>query len=103
MGVPAENQKQGFDVIKNIGNVERGTLLFAALTMHPDIQPSQWLLLPLILGVGGSLLAFGSAQGGARTDQRELYIRLSHALDAGHSVGLYRWHCRAFLDQHPLS
>ena len=43
--------------------VDNGTLMFAVLNMHPDIPQSQWLLLTLTLGVGGSLLAIGSAPG----------------------------------------
>ncbi|WFP50871.1 sodium:proton antiporter NhaD [Methylomonas sp. EFPC3] len=43
--------------------VDNGTLMFAILTMHPDITQGQWLLLTLTLGVGGSLLAIGSAPG----------------------------------------
>ena len=43
--------------------VDNGTLMFAVLNMHPDIPQGQWLLLTLTLGVGGSLLAIGSAPG----------------------------------------
>lgn len=43
--------------------VDNGTLMFAVITMHPDISQGQWLLLTLTLGVGGSLLAIGSAPG----------------------------------------
>jgi Na+/H+ antiporter NhaD/arsenite permease-like protein len=43
--------------------VDNGTLMFAVLNMHPDFQTGQWLLLTLTLGVGGSLLAIGSAPG----------------------------------------
>lgn len=43
--------------------VDNGTLMFAVLSMHPPIQTGQWLLLTLTLGVGGSLLAIGSAPG----------------------------------------
>jgi Na+/H+ antiporter NhaD/arsenite permease-like protein len=43
--------------------VDNGTLMFAVLSMHPDIPQGQWLLLTLTLGVGGSLLAIGSAPG----------------------------------------
>jgi Na+/H+ antiporter NhaD/arsenite permease-like protein len=43
--------------------VDNGTLMFAVLNMHPDIPSGQWLLLTLTLGVGGSLLAIGSAPG----------------------------------------
>jgi len=31
--------------------------------MHPDLPLGQWLLVTLTLGVGGSLLAIGSAPG----------------------------------------
>lgn len=41
--------------------IDNGTLMFAVLSMHPDITKGQWLLLTLTLGVGGSLLAIGSA------------------------------------------
>ncbi len=41
--------------------VDNGTLMFAVLSMHPEIPKGQWLLLTLTLGVGGSLLAIGSA------------------------------------------
>lgn len=112
--VPVENQKQDFDVYKNVSNMEwdtllffygammiigalsfigyldtiahflygqnqptvaniiiglssafidNGTLMFAVLNMHPDLTHGQWLLLTLTLGVGGSLLAIGSAPG----------------------------------------
>ena len=43
--------------------VDNGTLMFAVLNMHPELPPGQWLLLTLTLGVGGSLLAIGSAPG----------------------------------------
>jgi Na+/H+ antiporter NhaD/arsenite permease-like protein len=112
--VPVENEKQDFDIYKNVGNVEwdtllffygammiigalsfvgyldaiaqflfgqnhptianiiiglssafidNGTLMFAVLNMHPELPTGQWLLLTLTLGVGGSLLAIGSAPG----------------------------------------
>jgi Na+/H+ antiporter NhaD/arsenite permease-like protein len=43
--------------------IDNGTLMFAVLSMHPNIPVGQWLLLTLTLGVGGSLLAIGSAPG----------------------------------------
>ena len=42
-------------------SIDNGTLMFAILNMHPDFPKIQWLLLTLTLGVGGSLLAIGSA------------------------------------------
>jgi Na+/H+ antiporter NhaD/arsenite permease-like protein len=42
-------------------SIDNGTLMFAVLNMHPAFPKVQWLLLTLTLGVGGSLLAIGSA------------------------------------------
>ncbi|WP_255210852.1 sodium:proton antiporter NhaD [Methylogaea oryzae] len=44
-------------------SIDNGTLMFAVLNMHPPFPVGQWLLLTLTLGVGGSLLAIGSAPG----------------------------------------
>lgn len=43
--------------------VDNGTLMFAVLSMRPALPEGQWLLVTLTLGVGGSLLAIGSAPG----------------------------------------
>lgn len=43
--------------------IDNGTLMFAVLKMNPDLSQGQWLLATLTLGVGGSLLAIGSAPG----------------------------------------
>jgi len=59
--------------------IDNGTLMFAVLTMNPDIPPGQWLLLTLTLGVGGSLLAIGSAPGiGLMGQAKGLYTFSSH-------------------------
>lgn len=59
--------------------VDNGTLMFAVLTMHPDIPQGQWLLLTLTLGVGGSLLAIGSAPGiGLMGQAKNQYTFSSH-------------------------
>jgi Na+/H+ antiporter NhaD/arsenite permease-like protein len=38
-------------------------VMFAVLSMHPEMTHTQWLLITLTAGVGGSLLAVGSAAG----------------------------------------
>lgn len=43
--------------------IDNGTIMFSVLTMHPEISQGQWLLVTLTAGVGGSLLAIGSAAG----------------------------------------
>ncbi len=59
--------------------VDNGTLMFAVLNMHPDITHGQWLLVTLTLGVGGSLLAIGSAPGvGLLGQAKGLYTFSAH-------------------------
>ena len=43
--------------------VDNIPLMFAVLTMNPDMSHGQWLLVTLTAGVGGSLLSVGSAAG----------------------------------------
>lgn len=59
--------------------VDNGTLMFAVLSMHPDLPQGQWLLITLTLGVGGSLLAIGSAPGiGLLGQTKGLYTFSDH-------------------------
>jgi Na+/H+ antiporter NhaD/arsenite permease-like protein len=54
-------------------------LMFAVLTMQPDMSLGQWLLITLTTGVGGSLLSIGSAAGVALMGQaRGVYTFGSH-------------------------
>lgn len=43
--------------------VDNIPLTFAVLTMNPEMNHGQWLLMTLTVGVGGSLLSIGSAAG----------------------------------------
>lgn len=43
--------------------VDNIPVMFAVLTMNPDMDLNQWLLVTLTAGVGGSLLSIGSAAG----------------------------------------
>lgn len=43
--------------------VDNIPVMFAVLTMHPEMSHGQWLLVTLTAGVGGSLLSVGSAAG----------------------------------------
>jgi len=54
-------------------------VMFAVLTMNPDMSTGQWLLVTLTAGVGGSLLSIGSAAGVALMGQaRGQYTFFSH-------------------------
>lgn len=59
--------------------VDNIPVMFAVLTMNPDMPDVQWLLVTLTAGVGGSLLSIGSAAGVALMGQaRGHYTFLSH-------------------------
>ncbi|MFI3188050.1 MAG: sodium:proton antiporter NhaD [Methylococcales bacterium] len=59
--------------------VDNGTIMLAVLTMNPDISQGQWLLVTLTAGVGGSLLAVGSAAGvGLMGQAKGVYTFTSH-------------------------
>ncbi len=74
-------------------------VMFAVLTMNPDMSHSQWLLVTLTAGVGGSLLSVGSAAGVALMGQaRGQYTFFSHlkwtpviALGYGASIWVHLW------------
>ncbi|MBT3048365.1 MAG: sodium:proton antiporter NhaD [Candidatus Thiodiazotropha sp. (ex Clathrolucina costata)] len=59
--------------------VDNIPVMFAVLTMNPDMSIGQWLLVTLTAGVGGSLLSVGSAAGVALMGQaRGRYTFFSH-------------------------
>jgi len=59
--------------------VDNIPVMFAVLTMNPDMSTGQWLLVTLTAGVGGSLLSIGSAAGVAVMGQaRGSYTFFSH-------------------------
>ncbi|MGZ8218510.1 sodium:proton antiporter NhaD [Methylomagnum sp.] len=59
--------------------IDNGTMMFAVLTMSPPIPEAQWLLATLTIGVGGSMLAIGSAAGiGLMGQSQGAYSFLSH-------------------------
>ena len=54
-------------------------VMFAVLTMQPDMPLGEWLLVTLTAGVGGSMLSIGSAAGVALMGQaRGMYTFFSH-------------------------
>jgi len=69
-------------------------LMYAVLTMQPDMPLGQWLLITLTTGVGGSLLSIGSAAGVALMGQaRGIYTFGSHlrwtpAVAAGYAAAI---------------
>lgn len=59
--------------------VDNIPVMFAVITMHPEMSHGQWLLVTLTAGVGGSLLSIGSAAGVALMGQaRGQYTFFGH-------------------------
>jgi Na+/H+ antiporter NhaD/arsenite permease-like protein len=59
--------------------VDNIPVMFAVLTMQPDMSIGEWLLVTLTAGVGGSLLSIGSAAGVALMGQaRGVYTFFAH-------------------------
>ena len=59
--------------------IDNGTIMLSVLTMAPDISEGQWLLVTLTAGVGGSMLAIGSAAGvGLMGQAKGIYTFTSH-------------------------
>jgi Na+/H+ antiporter NhaD/arsenite permease-like protein len=83
--------------------VDNIPVMFAVLTMVPDMSEGQWLLVTLTAGVGGSLLSIGSAAGVALMGQaRGKYTFMGHlkwswaiALGYAASILVHMW-----LNQH---
>jgi len=75
MGATGANILVGFlsAIVDNI------PVMFAVLTMNPEMSHGQWLLVTLTAGVGGSLLSIGSAAGVALMGTaRGVYTFASH-------------------------
>jgi Na+/H+ antiporter NhaD/arsenite permease-like protein len=67
----------GIGILSSI--VDNIPVMFAVLTMNPDMSTGQWLLVTLTAGVGGSLLSIGSAAGVALMGQaRGKYTFFGH-------------------------
>jgi NhaD family Na+/H+ antiporter len=79
--------------------VDNIPVMFAVLTMSPEMSKGQWLLVTLTAGVGGSLLSIGSAAGVALMGQaRGKYTFFGHlkwtpviALGFAASIAVHLW------------
>jgi Na+/H+ antiporter NhaD/arsenite permease-like protein len=79
--------------------VDNIPVMFAVLSMMPDMSHGQWLLVTLTAGVGGSLLSIGSAAGVAVMGQaRGIYTFFAHlkwiwaiAIGYAASIWVHMW------------
>jgi NhaD family Na+/H+ antiporter len=75
--------------------VDNIPVMFAVLTMNPEMSQGQWLLVTLTAGVGGSLLSIGSAAGVALMGQaRGYYTFFGHlkwmpVIALGYAASIY--------------
>jgi Na+/H+ antiporter NhaD/arsenite permease-like protein len=75
--------------------VDNIPVMFAVLTMNPEMPTGQWLLVTLTAGVGGSLLSIGSAAGVALMGQARgkytffTHLRWSPVIALGYVASLY--------------
>jgi Na+/H+ antiporter NhaD/arsenite permease-like protein len=75
--------------------VDNIPVMYAVLTMQPDMSLGQWLLVTMTAGVGGSLLSIGSAAGVALMGQaRGVYtffrhLRWSWAIALGYAASIW--------------
>lgn len=75
--------------------VDNIPVMFAILTMNPEMDTYQWLLITMTAGVGGSLLSVGSAAGVALMGQSKgMYSFFSHmkwswAIALGYAASIY--------------
>jgi Na+/H+ antiporter NhaD/arsenite permease-like protein len=95
MGATTANTAMGMlsAIVDNI------PIMYAVISMNPPMDMSQWLLITLTAGVGGSLLSVGSAAGVALMGaSRGQYTFMSHlrwtwaiALGYAASIALHLW------------
>lgn len=79
--------------------VDNIPVMFAVLSMNPDMDLYQWMLVTLTAGVGGTMLSIGSAAGVALMgSSRGMYTFFSHlkwtpAIIAGYiaSILVHYW------------
>ena len=74
--------------------VDNIPLMFAVLTMDPEMSHGQWLLITLTCGVGGSMLSIGSAAGVALMGQARgfytfgAHLRWTWAIALGYAAAI---------------
>jgi len=82
--------------------VDNIPVMFAVLTMNPEMSQGQWLLVTLTAGVGGSMLSIGSAAGVALMGQaRGMYTFFGHlkwtpVIALGYAASIY---CHMFINK----
>jgi NhaD family Na+/H+ antiporter len=85
--------------------VDNIPVMFAVLTMQPDMSHGQWLLVTLTAGVGGSLLSIGSAAGVALMGAaRGVYTFNAHlvwtpVIALGYAASIL---CHLFINSHMM-
>jgi len=75
--------------------VDNIPVMFAVLSMEPDMSTGQWLLVTLTAGVGGSMLSIGSAAGVALMGQARgiytfgVHLKWAPVIALGYIASIY--------------
>ncbi len=75
--------------------VDNIPVMFAVLTMEPEMSQGQWLLATLTAGVGGSMLSIGSAAGVALMGQARgkytffVHLKWTWAIALGYAASIF--------------
>lgn len=78
--------------------IDNVPVMSAVLKANPQLDEAQWMLLTLVVGIGGSLISFGSAAGvGVMGKMRGVYTFASHmklawTVLAGYIVSVLVWY-----------
>ena len=78
--------------------IDNVPVMFAVLKANPNLTQSQWMLVTLTAGIGGSLISFGSAAGvGVMGKARGVYTFFSHmkygwAVMVGYIISILIWY-----------
>ena len=78
--------------------VDNVPIMYAVLKANPDLSHQQWLLVTLTAGIGGSLIAFGSAAGVAIMGKMKgvytfaSHMKLAWTVLVGYAVSILVWY-----------
>lgn len=78
--------------------IDNVPVMFSVLQANPEIPTTQWMLVTLTAGIGGSLIAFGSAAGiGVMGKLRGIYtfgthLRLTWTIILGYAASVLIWY-----------
>ena len=86
--------------------VDNVPIMYAVLKASPELSHEQWLLVTLTAGIGGSLIAFGSAAGVAIMGKMKgiytfgSHMKLAWTVFVGYCVSIFVWYVQFVILPH---